>query len=120
MLKNWALSIILNAVALIAVAELFDGFEIDGFVTAVLASLILSILNVIVKPILVLFTLPITVFSLGLFLFVINAITLMITQSIIGDAFIIDGFGVAILAAIVISVLNLLLQKLVADTFKKK
>ncbi|SES70522.1 putative membrane protein [Salinibacillus kushneri] len=119
MIKNWALSIILNAIALIAVAQLFEGLIITDFVTAILASLILSLLNVIVKPILVFFTLPITIFSLGLFLFVINAITLMITQAIIGDAFVIEGFGTAILAAIVLSVLNLLLQKLVVDAFKK-
>ncbi|WP_102028660.1 phage holin family protein [Salirhabdus sp. Marseille-P4669] len=119
MLKNWALSLVVNAVAILAVGELFDKVEIDGFVTALLASLILSILNVIVKPLLILFTLPVTVLTLGLFLFVINAVTLWLTSSIIGDAFIIEDFVTAILAAIVLSVLNLLLQKLVVDTIKR-
>lgn len=118
MLMRWLISIFLNAVALIAVAQLFDSFHLDGFGTAFLASFILSILNVIVKPILVIFTLPITFFTLGLFLFVINAITLMITQAVMGSSFVIDGFGIAIVAAIIISILNLILNKLVRDTIK--
>lgn len=118
MILRWFLSIFLNAIALIAVAQMFESFHIEGFGTALLASFILSILNTFIKPILVLFTLPITVLSLGFFLFVINAITLMITQSVIGPTFVIDGFGVAIIAAIVISVLNLLLNQLVRETLR--
>ncbi|MBB6453596.1 putative membrane protein [Salirhabdus euzebyi] len=120
MLKNWLISIVVNAVAIIAVAELIDSFFVEDFVTALLASFVLSILNVIVKPILIIFTLPITLLTLGLFLFIINAVTLMITQSIIGEAFVIDGFVTAILAAVILSILNLLLQKLVVDTFRDK
>ncbi|WP_077624816.1 phage holin family protein [Sediminibacillus massiliensis] len=116
MLTRWLLSIFLNAVALIVVAQLFDSFQLEGFGTAILASIILSILNVIVKPVLILLTLPITVLSLGLFLFVINAVTLMITQGLLGSNFVIDGFGVAIIAAIVLSLLNLLLNRLIRDT----
>ncbi|WP_188206683.1 phage holin family protein [Alkalibacillus aidingensis] len=112
MLKNWLIAIIVNAIAIIAVAELFEAFYIEDFGIALLASFILSILNVIVKPILVLFTLPITFITLGLFLFVINAITLMLAQWIIGDTFVIDGFGWALIASIIISILNVLLQSL--------
>ncbi|SDK04705.1 phage holin family protein [Sediminibacillus albus] len=118
MLKRWLLSIVLNAVALIAVAQLFESFHLDGFGTAILASLILSILNVLVKPFLIILTLPVTLFSLGLFLFVINAITLMITQGLLDSAFVIDGFGFAILAAIILSLLNLLLNRLIRDTLE--
>ncbi|SET10193.1 putative membrane protein [Oceanobacillus limi] len=118
MLKRALLSIFLNAVALIAVAQLFDAFHLDGFGAALLASFILGILNVLLKPILIILTLPITVVSLGLFLFVINAITLMITQALMGSTFVIEGFGTAIIAAIVISILNLLLNQLMKDTMK--
>ncbi|MBY7144100.1 phage holin family protein [Virgibacillus sp. NKC19-3] len=118
MLLRWIISIVLNAVALIAVAQLFDSFQLEGFGTALLASFILSILNVIVKPILVLFTLPITIFTLGLFLFVINAITLMITQALMDASFVIEGFGTAVIASIVISIINLLLNSLVKDTVR--
>jgi putative membrane protein len=120
MLMRWILSLVLNAVALIIVAELFDSFQLEGFGTAVLAALILSILNIIVKPILVILTLPLTIFTLGLFLFVINAITLMIAQAVIGDSFIIDGFGTAIVAAVILSILNLLLNKLVKEPLTSK
>ncbi|MGP4105545.1 phage holin family protein [Virgibacillus sp. L01] len=118
MLLRWFLSIFLNAVALIAVAQLFEGFQLEGFGTAILASVILAILNMIVKPILVVLTLPITFLTLGLFLFVINAITLMITQSIMDASFVIAGFGTAVIAAVIISILNLLLNRLVKDTMK--
>lgn len=118
MLLRWVLSIVLNAVALIAVAQLFDGFQLEGFGTAILASVILAILNTIVKPILVVLTLPISLLTLGLFLFVINAITLMITQGVMDNSFVIEGFGTAIIAAVVISILNLILNKLVKDTMK--
>ncbi|MEW9675910.1 phage holin family protein [Lentibacillus sp. L22] len=118
MFLRWILSVFLNAVALIVVAQLFDSFHLEGFGTALLASVILSILNVIVKPILIIFTLPITVLSLGLFLFVINAITLMITQGLMDASFVIEGFGTAVIASIIISILNLLLNQLVKDTIR--
>lgn len=118
MLLRGILSIVLNAVALIAVAQIFDKFHVESFGAAMIASFILAILNTFLKPILVIFTLPVTILSLGLFLFVINAATLMITQSVMGSSFVIDGFGVAIIAAIVISVLNLLLNQLVKETLR--
>lgn len=112
-------SIFLNAVALIAVAQLFDGFQIEGFGTALIASIILAVLNIIVKPILIILTLPITFLTFGLFLFVINAITLMITQGLMDESFIINGFGVALIASVIISLLNLLLNQLIKDTIRK-
>ncbi|MEN1967293.1 phage holin family protein [Lentibacillus sp. N15] len=118
MLLRWLLSIFLNAVALIAVAQLFESFHLEGFGTAILASFILAILNMLVKPLLIIFTLPITILSLGLFLFIINAITLMIAQGLMDASFVIDGFGTAIIASIVISILNLLLNQLIKDTMR--
>lgn len=115
-MAGWILSLILNAVALIAVDQLFESFYLESFGTAVLASLILSVLNIIVKPILILLTLPITVMTLGLFLFIINAITLMIAQALIGSSFEIGSFGVAVIGAIVLSLINLLLNRLIRDT----
>src|SRR5699024_8373005 len=94
----------------------FENFQLEGFGTALIASFILSILNVFIKPILVFFTLPITLLTLGLFLFVINAANLMITQGIIGSSFVIEGFGTVLIVAIVISILNVILNRVVADT----
>jgi len=118
MLLRWFISVFLNAVALIAVASLFGAFHLESFGTALLASIILSILNVFLKPILVLFTLPITFLTLGLFLFVVNAITLMITQGLMDSSFVIDSFGMAIIASIIISLINLVLNRLVKDTVR--
>lgn len=112
---RWLLSLILNAVALVIADLLFDSFYLESFGTAVLASLVLAVLNVLIKPILIILTLPVTVMTLGLFLFIINAITLMIAQALLGESFIIDGFGNAILAAIVLALINLLLNRLIRD-----
>jgi|SRR5690625_1760212 len=116
---GWFTSVFLNAIALIAVAQLFESFYIENFQTALIASIVLSILNFIVRPILIILTLPITIMTLGLFILIINAITLMITQKLMGDAFIIDGFGIAILASILISLISIFLQKLIGDTVKQ-
>ncbi|GAA0307661.1 putative membrane protein [Gracilibacillus halotolerans] len=112
---RWIASLVLNALALMLVDYLFEGFTINGFWIALLASVILAVLNTIVKPILVLLTLPITVLTLGLFLFVINAITLMFTQALLGEHFVIEGWFVAIIAAVVLSILNVVINKLTRD-----
>lgn len=113
MFIRWCISIFLNAVTLLIVDQIFDSFRIEGLGTALLASVILAILNFVVRPILVVLTLPITFITLGLFMFVINAVTLMITQSIMDSSFEIDGFGTAIIASIVISIINALLNRIV-------
>ncbi|KAA0548756.1 phage holin family protein [Bacillus sp. BGMRC 2118] len=117
---KWLLSILVNSLVLIVVAGYFESFHIEGVGAAIVASFILSILNVIVKPILIVLTLPVTLLSLGLFLFIINAITLWMTQSLMGDSFVIESFGMAVLAAIVISILNLLIQKVIIEPLAEK
>ncbi|GEM02038.1 putative membrane protein [Halolactibacillus halophilus] len=108
---RWILSLTLQALAIITAGYLFDGFYIESFWIAILAAVILTLLNAIIKPILVILTLPITILTLGLFMFIINAITLMLAQAIIGSGFVIESFGLAILASIVISFINMVLQK---------
>ncbi|CDQ19238.1 putative membrane protein [Halobacillus karajensis] len=117
-MKNWLIHIVVNAVAIIAVGALFSSVEIDGVGGALLAALILSILNAIVRPVLVILTLPITILSLGLFLFIINALTLWLTDLFLGRTFEIDGFGMTIVAAIIISLINLILNSLIKDMKK--
>lgn len=112
LIVRWLTTILINAVALFAVSHLFQSFYIESFETAIFAGLILSIFNLLVKPILILFTLPLTILTLGLFLFVINAFILVLTQSVMGDVFIIDGFGIALLAAVLIAIINTVLNKL--------
>ncbi|MCP3031393.1 phage holin family protein [Halobacillus sp. A1] len=114
-MKNWLLHIIVNAIAIIIVSFVFSSVEIDGFIGALIAALILSILNAIVRPILVILTLPITVLTLGLFLLIVNAITLAMTDALLGSTFEIAGFGMTIIAALVISLLNLVLNSFIKD-----
>jgi putative membrane protein len=117
---RWLISILVNSIILIVVAGYFDSFYLEGVSAAILASFVLSVLNAIVKPVLILLTLPVTVLTLGLFLLVINAVTLWMTQAIMGDAFNIDSFGTAILAAIFISILNVLIQKVIIQPLQNK
>ncbi|MCP8970612.1 phage holin family protein [Ectobacillus ponti] len=113
---RWILSILLNGLVLIVVAGLMkilvpDSFYIANIGTAIVASVILSLLNVFVKPLLILVTLPITVVTFGFFLVVINAITLKMADAILGSSFDIQGFGAAVAAAIGISVFNMLIDR---------
>ncbi|MCA0150608.1 phage holin family protein [Rossellomorea vietnamensis] len=117
---RWIIGILINAVIFIALAGFFDGFEVSGIGAAIGASFILSILNVLVKPILIILTLPVTILSLGLFLFVINAITLLLTDGLMGSSFELSGFGMAFLASIILSLVNLVIQKAVLDPIKEK
>jgi len=110
LIGNWA--------TLMIVAGILTGFTIEGPVVALLAAIILSIMNAIVKPVIIFFTLPITILTFGLFLLVVNAFTLMLTQYFI-TGFTIDSFWIAFVAGIVISVLNFLIQKIVIDRIKK-
>lgn len=112
---RWILTLLLNSVSLIIVSYIFDSFYLEGFGTAILASFILSVLNLLVRPVLIVLTLPLTALTFGLFLFVVNAVTLMITQGLIGENFVIEGFGTAIIAAIILALLNLILNWLIRD-----
>lgn len=109
---KWVVSILVNAVLFIAISGFFpDSFYIAGFGAAVGASFILSILNILVRPLLIILTLPVTILSLGLFLFVINAFTLVMTDSLMGSAFEISSFGMAIVIAMLMSLANLVIQQ---------
>jgi putative membrane protein len=118
---KWLLGIVINAVLFMAIAGYFsENFQLEGFSSAIGASFILSILNVLVRPILILLTLPATILTMGLFLFVINAITLELTDYLMGADFEITGFGMAFLAAVIMSIINLIINKTILEPSKKK
>lgn len=85
------LRLILNAAALLVVANFVSGFEVESFWYALVAALVLGIVNAVLKPILVVLTLPITILTLGLFTFIINAGLLWLVATIL-DGFSIDAF----------------------------
>lgn len=102
---------ILNAVSLLVVAYLLPGISVASFGSAMIAALVLGLLNTIVKPVLMFLTLPITIVTLGLFLIVINALVFWFAGSIL-KGFEVAGFGWALIGAIVYSVVSSLLARL--------
>lgn len=87
------------------IAELVSGIDVEGLYPAVIAALVLGILNAIVRPILLILTLPITIVTLGLFAFVINAALFLFAASFI-DGFDVSGFWVALFGSILMSVVS--------------
>lgn len=103
---------ILNAVALLAVAYILPGIAVASFGSALIAALVLGLLNMLVKPVLVLLTLPITIVTLGLFLLVLNALLFWLAGSIL-RGFQVNGFWWAVIGAILYSIISGLLTKLI-------
>lgn len=102
---------ILNAVALLIVAYVLPGIVVASFGSALIAALVLGLLNALVKPVLILLTLPITIVTLGLFLLVLNALLFWFVGSIL-KGFQVDGFGWAFLGALIYSIVAGLLSGL--------
>lgn len=96
---------LVTALALILVAELIPGIEVDGFLTALIAALLLGVLNALVRPLLIFFTLPITILTLGLFILVINALLFWFAASFIGG-FSVSGFWVAFFGSLIVSIIS--------------
>lgn len=95
-----------NAGALLLIAYLYPGVSVDSFFTALVAALILGLINAVVRPILVILTLPVTVLTLGLFLFVINALLFWLVAEIVGG-FRVTGFGAALIGSVLYSLITL-------------
>ena len=102
---------LLNILALFIVVTLVPHFYYRSVVTLALAALVLGLLNAIVRPILFLLTLPLTIITLGLFLLVLNAIMLELTAMLV-PGFRIDGFGWAILGALVLTIVSLVTNRI--------
>ncbi|PLT29013.1 phage holin family protein [Peribacillus deserti] len=116
---KWLLKLVLNAIIFILLANYLHGIYLSGLGAALGASLLLSLLNMIVRPILILLTLPVTILTLGLFILVINAVTLMLTDGLMGEAFEIAGFGTAVVAALVMALLNIIINSLLKEEKRK-
>jgi len=108
------LRFLLNALALWVAAWLIPGIYLASPAAAIIAGIVLGFVNAIVRPVLVLLTLPVTLITLGLFIFIINAICLALTAWVV-PGFTIDGFGSALLGALVVSVVSWLLNGLLVE-----
>lgn len=108
---NLLVKLLLSAIAVLTGAYILPGVEVSGFWVAVAVAVILSILNVIVKPILVFLTIPLTILTLGLFLLVINAVIILMTDGLIAG-FEVQGFWWALGYSLILSLINSLFEDL--------
>jgi putative membrane protein len=102
---NWIIRFLLNGLAVVLTAYLLPGVSVEDYGTALIVALVLSIANVIVKPILILFTIPITILTLGLFLLVINALIILLVDYVV-SGFYVNGFWWALIFSLILSVFN--------------
>ena len=109
--NNFLIRLLISSVAVLITAYLLPGVHVEHFFWAVLVALVLGLLNVTVKPFLVIVTIPITVFTLGLFLLVINAVVILLAGYFI-PGFEVDGFWWALGFSLVLSLVNSVLNSL--------
>jgi len=108
---------ILNAIALLGVAAIYPGVQVQDWLSAIIAAMVLGLVNTIVKPILVILTLPVTIVTLGLFLIVLNALLFWGVSEVV-KGFHVDGFWQAVVGAILFSIIGWLLSLLLPDRRK--
>ena len=108
------LRLLLNALAVVILSYVLPGVGVDSMFTAIIVAIVLSVLNFLVKPILVILTLPITILTLGLFLLVINAIIILLTSNII-DGFQVASFWWAIIFSLLLSFLQAILHSILKE-----
>lgn len=105
---------ILNAIALLAVAYLMPSIEVTGFAAALIAAAVIGLVNMLIKPVLILLTLPVTILTLGLFIFVINGLLFYFVGEIL-EGFQVQSLMAGILGAVLYSVVSWLLTSLISD-----
>ena len=115
LLLKWLLS----AASLLFVAYVYSGVEVKSFTSALIAAFVIGLFNVVLRPLLVVLTLPVTIVTVGLFLFVINALMFWATASVL-DGFHVAGFGAALLGSLIYSVLGVIIESALGGLFAKK
>lgn len=115
LLLKWLLS----AAALLLVAYLYSGVQVDSFTSALIAALVIGLFNAVLRPVLVVLTLPVTIVTVGLFLFVVNALMFWAAAGVL-DGFHVAGFWAALLGSLIYSVLGLLIESALGGLFLEK
>jgi len=108
------LKILLTALAVVVLANILPGIFVAGYSSAIIVAVVIALLNMFVRPILVFFTLPATIVTLGLFLFVINACIILLADKLI-DGFAVSGFFAALLFSVLLSFFRSVLFSLLKD-----
>ena len=101
---------LLSACALLLIAYLYSGVQVASFGSALLAALVIGLLNTVLRPVLVVLTIPVTLITLGLFLFVINALMFWAASGLL-SGFHVNGFGAALLGSLMYSALGMLIDR---------
>ena len=115
LLLKWLLS----AASLLFVAYIYSGVEVKSFTSALVAAFVIGLFNVVLRPVLVVLTLPVTIVTVGLFLFVINALMFWAAASVL-EGFHVQGFTAALIGSLLYSVLGLLIESALGGLFAKK
>ncbi len=110
---------LLSAAALLLLAHFYSGVVVNGFSAALLAAFVIGLLNAVVRPVLVILTLPVTILTLGLFMFVINALMFWSASGLLDD-FQVGGFGAALLGSLIYSVMGMVIDSALERLFLKK
>ncbi len=109
------LRILITSALVLLISHFMKGVHVAGFTTALIVAVVLGLLNIFIKPILVVLTLPVTILTLGLFLLIINAILILVCTKIVGG-FSVDSFLTALLFSIILSVSQSIMYKLFGDS----
>lgn len=109
---------LLAACALLLVAYLYPGVQVKSFSSALIAAFVIGLFNMVLRPILVVLTLPVTIVTLGLFLFVINALLFWAAASML-DGFHVNGFGAALLGSLIYSAIMLVVDAAVKSLLSR-
>lgn len=110
---------LLSAAALLALAYIYSGVVVTSFGSALIAAFVIGLFNTIVRPILVVLTLPVTVVTLGLFLFVINALMFWSASGVL-NGFHVNGFGAALIGSLIYSVFGVLIESTLEGLFPQQ
>jgi putative membrane protein len=110
---------LLSAASLLFVAYVYSGVEVQSFTSALIAAFVIGLFNVVLRPVLVLLTLPVTIVTLGLFLFVINALMFWAAATVLAG-FQVNGFIAALVGSLIYSVLGVLIESALGGLFSKK
>lgn len=109
---------LLSAAALLAVAHLFSGVQVASFTSALLAAAVIGLFNVVLRPLLVVLTFPVTLITLGLFLFVINALMFWAASGLLAG-FQVSGFWAALVGSLIYSVLGVVIESALERLFPR-
>ena len=112
---GFLLRVVVNALAIMLAASVLPGIGVDGLVPALAAAVLLGLVNAFVRPVLLILTLPITLVTLGLFLFVLNGLCFWLVASVV-KGFHVAGFGSAMLGALVVSAVSWIVTALISDS----